>query len=374
MSEPIAGRYRPVAPLPAIGGVERELAVDQVAEHRVAIARLAAGARLEEADRLLRAHQDARQACLAPVLDVVLLEGGEIAHVEAQADGPLLGAAMLAQDSALLVAADIADALAALHVAGLAHGDLGADAVVLDASGRPLVAGAGLAAAHALIAGGRAPTASDDMRALGVVLYALVTGQQPAAQPTAPMTLVPGLSPALNGLMLALLSDDARRPPPPAAATAERLRAMVGAPLPTAFAAAPLPVTPPPRMPRRGLSDAALAAIVGALALGAIVLALAVVDGGSLGGTTSTGGVPTFTLPQPGSLTLTVPPSSDTLPLPGVVTTDTGAPPDTSGGGTEVFTDTNSTVPPAPTDTSGGATGTGTGGGGIDTTVDTSVN
>jgi len=40
MSDPIAGRYRPVAPLPAIGGVKRELAVDQVADHRVAVAKI----------------------------------------------------------------------------------------------------------------------------------------------------------------------------------------------------------------------------------------------------------------------------------------------------------------------------------------------
>lgn len=360
MSDPIAGRYRPVAPLPPIGGVARELAVDQVAEHRVAIAAFAAGARVEELDRDLRAVQSVRHACLAPVLDVVLLEGGRVVHVEAQADGPLLDAAMLAQSSALLVAADIADALAALHAAGRAHGGLVAEAVVLDASGRPLLMGAGLASGAALLTGARPAGPSDDMRALGEILYRLITGQAPASQPSAPMTLVPGLSPALNGLMLALLSDDPRRPPPPAAATAERLRAMVGTDLPTAILPPPLPVPPQPRAPRRGLSDGALAGIVGVIALLAIGLALAAIDGGAIGrGETGGTGVPTFTLPQPGSLTLTLP-GSDTLPLPGVVTTDSGAVPTDTG----VFTDTGSTGTPT-ADTSADTS--------VDTSVDTSI-
>ncbi|MGI9186256.1 MAG: hypothetical protein ACR2J9_01850 [Gaiellales bacterium] len=357
MSEPIAGRYRPVAPLPAIGGVKRELAVDQVADHRVAVAKLKAGDRVDAVDRHLRAIQAVRQSSLAPVLDVALLADGKVAHVEAQADGPLLsGAVMMPQASALLVAADIADALAALHAVGQTHGGLVPDAVVLDASGRPVVMGGGLAAARATADGVPAPVASDDMRALGAILYLLVAGREPAQPPASPMTFAPDISPALNGLILALLSDDARRPPPPAAATADRLRAMAGTDLPLDLAPAPLPQPPLPTTPRRGISDAGLAAIVGGIALVAVVLAVAAINGGSIGGkddsaTTGTG-VPTFTLPDPSSLTLTV--TGDSLPLPGVVT-DTGVV-DTGVVGTgatdtfEVFTDTTATVPPV-TDT-----------------------
>jgi hypothetical protein len=349
MSDPIAGRYRSVAPLPAIGGVKRELAVDQVADHRVAVAKIKAGSRVEAVDRHLRAMQSLRHASLAPVLDIALLEDGRIAHVEAQADGPLLSSAtVMPQASALLVAADVADALAVLHAVGQTHGGLVPDAIVLDVSGRPVVMGAGLAAAKA--------TADDDLRALGAILYLLLTGREPAEPPASPMTFAPDIAPALNGIVLALLSRDARRPPPPAAAAAERLRAMAGVTLPLDLAPAPLPQPPLPTTPRRGISDAALAAIVGAIALLAIVLAVAAINGGDLvdedDGTATETGVPTFTLPEPSSLTLTT--TTETLPLEGVVT-DTGltdiAPVDTF----EVFTDTTATVP-AVTDTTSTAT------------------
>ena len=362
MSEPIAGRYRPVAPLPAIGGVKRELAVDQVADHRVAVAKLKAGDRLEAVERHLQAHKAIRHASLAPVLDVVLLDDGKIAYVEAHADGPLLGGVMMPQASALLVGADIADALAALHGVGQTHGDLIPDAVVLDVSGRPVVMGAGLAAAKAAADGSAAPIAAADLRALGAILYLLVAGREPSQPPASPMTFAPDISPALNGLILALLSDDVRRPPPPAAATADRLRAMAGTDLPLDLAPAPLPQPPLPTTPRRGISDAGLATIVGGIALLAIVLAIAAINGGDIGGkdgSTTTGtGVPTFTLPAADSLTLTV--TGDTLPLPGVVT-DTGV---TDTGVTDtiqVFTDTTATVPPvtdtAPVTTISGDTG-----------------
>lgn len=354
MTEPIAGRYRPVAPLPTIGGVERELAVDQVADHRVAMARIAGGEQTAAVERALEAVKATRHASLAPVLDVYRLVDDTIVHIEAQADGPLLSSGvLLPQASAILVTADVAAALATLHAAGQTHGGLVADAVVLDASGRPVVMGAGLARAVAIATGVPAPTASDDMRALGAMLYLLVTGREPTQPPASPASLASEIAPALNGLILALLSDDARRPPPPAVLVAERLRVMAGVDLPTDLMPAPVAQPPLPMTPRRGISDAGLAAIVGGIALLAIVLAAAVLNGGNLftsdssSNSDSMTGIPTFTLPQPDALTLTV--TGDTLPLPGVVT-DTGvtdtAPVDTF----QVFTDTTATVPPV-TDT-----------------------
>ncbi len=343
MTERIAGRYRPVAPLPTLGGVQRELAVDEVADHRVAVACLVAGDKVGAVELLLRTFQALRHASLAPVLDVVSLGDGTVFQVEAQADGPLLDSAvMMPQASVLLVVADIADALGVLHASGQTHGGLVDSAVVLDASGRPVVMGVGLGVAHALVSGLPTPTVSDDMRALGAILYRLVTGHEPAQPPASPASLAPEVAPALNGLILALLSDDARQPPP-AVLVAERLRAMAGVDLPATLVPAPLKQPPLPMMPRRGISDAALAAIVGAIALLAIVLAIAVVNGSDFfddGDSTASLDVPTFTLPEPDSLTLTVT-GGDELPLPGVVTDSMIVPTDTMPVDSfEVFTDT----------------------------------
>ncbi len=330
MSEAYAGRYRAVAPLPAIGGVARELAIDNVADHRVAVARLAAGDHALAVAQAFRALQACRHASLAPVLDVVLGDGGEVVLVEAQSDGPLLsGAVHVPQSHALLVGADIADALAALHAAGLTHGGLVLDAVVLDASGRPHIMGAGLAGAKAMIEGRPQSTPHADVRALGTLLYLLVTGQTPGYPPVAPSSLEPTLTPALNGLILALLTDDAHRLPPPAELVGERLRAMAGVDLPATIALPEPPRPPLPTAPRRGVSDAAIAAIVGGIALMAIVLAIAAVAGGDLfedGDDASDDSIPTFTLPEPDELTLTV--TDEELPLPDVLPEET------------VFTDT----------------------------------
>ena len=76
MTEPISGRYRPVAPLPTLGGVERELAIDQVADHRVAMARIAGGEQAAAVERSLEAVKAIRHASLAPVLDVARPEAG----------------------------------------------------------------------------------------------------------------------------------------------------------------------------------------------------------------------------------------------------------------------------------------------------------
>lgn len=312
VSEPVAGRYRGIAPLPSIGGVARELAVDQVADHRVAIARVPGGPGGERARTLAEALQTCRHASLPPVLDVAAADDGGVVVVEAQSDGPLLSSvADLPFQSALLVAADIADALVVLHRAGFVHGGLAPDAVVLDAAGRAVVCGAGLASLREVAAGEAVGVPADDLRALGGILYRMVTGREPGPAPEPPIALVPSTSPALNGLVMALLSEDALRPPPPAEPVAARLRALAGVTLPSETAVAPMratPALPPPRAPRRGLSDSALAAVVGGLALIAIVLAaVGAGAGGYLDGTDDAADtVPVFTLPQTDPLPLTV--------------------------------------------------------------------
>ena len=64
---------------------------------------------------------------------------------------------------------------------------------------------------------------------------------------TPPVELVPDIEPALNGLILALLSDDETRPPPPAAAVSMRLRDLAGEPVETPHAI----VLAQPRRPGR---------------------------------------------------------------------------------------------------------------------------
>jgi hypothetical protein len=185
-----------------------------------------------------------------------------------------------------------------------------------------VVCGAGLATIREVAADLPVAVPADDVRALGGLVYRMITGRAPAATPEPPIALVPTTAPALNGLVMAMLSDEPLRPPPPVEAVAARLRALSGAAfpvdvVPAAVAAKALPRPRAPRAPRRGLSDSALAAIVGGIALTAIVLAAV---GAGAGGYLDTedvtsDDVPTFTLPQTEPLTLTVT-DEEILPLP----------------------------------------------------------
>jgi hypothetical protein len=277
----LADRYRVVAPLEPVGGVPRDLCVDTATDARVEAARYAAGGPVPPAFELLaRRYQACRHPCLAPVLDVLVPIRGEGSPltIEGHADGPRLGEAMhLPRPAGLLATADIADGVATLHAAGLVHGALAPEAVALDPVGRPLVVGAGSRTLQAAALGAPEPplTTDDDVRAIGRLLYAIVCGRPADPVPLAPATVVPGLDPALNGLILALLSDDPLRPPPPAAAVALRLRDLAGVgtramlppgpPGPPALYPAYALAGPPNRIHRRGYSDAGL--ITGAIAL-----------------------------------------------------------------------------------------------------------
>jgi hypothetical protein len=286
---PLADRYRVVAPLPAVGGVPRDLAVDIATDAQVELSRFAAGGPVPPAFELgARRYQSARHACLAPILDLAVPAPGEgsPAIVEAHADGPRLDpAAHLPRPAALLACADIADAVATLHGAGLVHGALGSEAVATDAVGRPMVMGAGWRSLQAAALGAPEPALGpdDDVRGIGRVLYALVCGRAPDPVPIAPANVAPGVDPALNGLILALLSDDPMRPPPTAAAVALRLRDLAGVgtrvvlppgpPGPPAAYPAYALGEPPRRIPRRGYSDAGLISAAIALAIGGVLAA-----------------------------------------------------------------------------------------------------
>ncbi|AEI11914.1 serine/threonine-protein kinase [Cellulomonas gilvus] len=110
----------------------------------------------------------------------------------------------LGPGEAVTVAVPVAQALGALHAAGLVHGEVDAAAVVLDAEGRPVLTGV------AAILRGRG-TAPADVRALiALVVHAL------ADEPTGATDVVGGLREALTDLLT--LPDTGR-----AALTADRV-------------------------------------------------------------------------------------------------------------------------------------------------------
>jgi hypothetical protein len=282
----IAGRYRPVARLVAIGGVDRHLAIDTDSETQVEVIVFTRHGAVPAAFGDMARHLHAApHASLAPIL--AWTEPGADASLDALLVQPrlegarLTGAVVLPRGVALAAGADIAEALATLHHAGLVHGDVGAAAVVLDTQGRAVLLGAGARALQAAAVGGIVVDSDrdDDMRGLGRLLYTLVCGTEPTRPLVAPLLHAADISPALNGLLLSLLSDDPERPPPSAAVVAPRLRALAAEEglLPPGDAVLgnepSVPVEPPP--PGRGSSDALMIAGAAALCLFGVAAAFA---------------------------------------------------------------------------------------------------
>jgi len=136
---------------------------------------------------------------LLPVLDVPE-EHGRVAVVSARPSGGRLGDLLerrgrLPASETLTVLRPLADALTAIHGAGLVHGNVSAESVWFDRSGRPMLGGlaAGLAAAQAAthgdappegardlapeVARGAEPTAAADVFSLGSVALNCLTGR-----------------------------------------------------------------------------------------------------------------------------------------------------------------------------------------------------
>jgi len=334
----LAGRYRIAAPLPPIGGVPRDLAVDTVTDAQVEVARFARTGEVPPAfGELAARYQAARHPCLAPVL--AWTEPGadpelDAIVVEQHTEGARLGAGVTPpRRQALLVAADVADAITALHALSLMHGAIGSEAIVLDTSGRAIVGGAGAKTLQAAALGGAVADAahSDDLRQLGRLLYTQVCGRAPATPATPPVEIVPDIEPALNGLILSLLSDDESRPPPPASAVSMRLRDLAGEPVDTRHAIVLAQPVATVARPSRTVGDFAIATGLAVIALLGVGAAFALTrDDDDNGATTVTvatavapGPVPTTgSATEPGSVS--TPATVPIVPtLPDTVATET---------------------------------------------------
>jgi len=177
-------------------------AIERRSGRRVAVKVLAAataeGVRALEAEACLtstiqhpgvvRIHEVGRTAEGRPYVVMELVEGGEL--------GGVLAGGWLSEPRAALIAAEIADAIAAAHAHGVVHCDLKPSNVLLDHEGRVRLVDFGLARRLADAADrvplrgsaayvspeqidGRAPGVGSDIHAIGVILYEMLTGRRP---------------------------------------------------------------------------------------------------------------------------------------------------------------------------------------------------
>jgi serine/threonine-protein kinase len=199
----------------------------------------------------------------------------------------------LPADKAAQIARQLASGLAAAHEKGVLHRDLKPANVMLDERGHARLMDFGLAAVAGTIEpgeirsgtpaymapeqrAGREVTERSDLYGLGLVLYELFTGRPAFAQarpdepPPAPSSLVPGLDPAVDRIILRCLETDPGRRPPSALAVRA---AFPGSDLLTLAVARG--ETPPPELVAEAGDFAALSPAAAWACLASVALALA---------------------------------------------------------------------------------------------------
>ena len=203
------------------------------------------------------------------------------------------------KEKAAQIARQLCAGLAAAHEEGVLHRDMKPANVMIDGRGRVRLTDFGLASiageasgderagtpiymAPELLSGGT-PSASTDIYALGLVLYELFTGKraykaeslqelldlQSATSLTSPGSLVDGMDPAVERIILACLNHDPRKRPQTALGVAAALPG--GDPLAAALAAGE---TPAPELVAAAEVEGALSPPVAAACLGSVAVIL----------------------------------------------------------------------------------------------------
>jgi hypothetical protein len=255
-----AGRYRIERPLGRGASKQVYLAHDERLDRRVALALFEdsrARARIEREMRLtgrLGEHPNV----------VTIYDAGEHEGLLYLVLRPMLGGSLagllvrgrVEPARAARLGAELAAALAHAHAHGVVHRDVKPGNVWLTEDGRAALGDFGVASEGPLAAGRPVGTAlyvapevirgdeagpAADLYSLGATLYELLCGRPPFAgtdaagvfaqhldaAPVAPSATVPGVPPALDALVLALLAKEPEDRPPSAAAVGEALSASV---------------------------------------------------------------------------------------------------------------------------------------------------
>jgi tetratricopeptide (TPR) repeat protein len=290
--EVFAGRYRMITRIGRGGMGDVWRADDLVLGTAVAL-KLIESAGPEGRERILNEVRLARQIthpAVCRVFDVGEAEGRIFFTMEL-IRGEDLAALLrrvgrLPSGKVIDIARQLCAGLAAAHAQGVLHRDLKPANVLIDDEGHVRITDFGIAiprtaaGLHMLTGtpGYMAPeqhvlgtvlSEQTDVYALGLVLYELLVGRYAfsrsgkATRPPAPSTLVPNVDPALERVVMQALSLDPRGRPPSALAVAASLPE-IGTSRDTGLAAAG---DPPSRGPRWWLAGAAVAAVVGVLAV-----------------------------------------------------------------------------------------------------------
>jgi serine/threonine-protein kinase len=207
----------------------------------------------------------------------------------------------LPSDKGVEIARQISAGLAAAHDAGVLHRDLKPANIMIDGRGRARITDFGLAALGEEVRGeearsgtpaymapeqlaGKGVTLRSDLYALGLILYEVFTGKQPfsagsraellkkqtSSSPASPSSVVDGLDPAVERIILRCLSVEPARRPASALAVAAALPG--GDPLAAALAAGE---TPSPELVAAGGESEGIGVKWAAAAFAGLVLGLA---------------------------------------------------------------------------------------------------